>query len=590
MNRLMPILALTVFLSLNGSLFSQANTSSIVITKTDMEKAGASIPASAIGEPVSSVKLYAPRWVEATATTPAYGIVEGSIMPVDPQGWPINFRVLLPATWSLRGMQQGGGGMNGTLGVGGFGIASIITKGFAIYGSDGGHQAAGMGPATAQNKPLATGPSTGDEWALNEEAVKNLGYMQMKKTHDAALVIMERVYGKKPLYNYYVGSSQGGREALTVAQRYPLDYDGIIANVPILNYSTLMLAPVLIRIQEKPATNWITPSKIKTITSEFLRQCDALDGIADGMINNYMAARAVFNVKDGIGPKDPWKALRVANGIDPNPKDTSANAKLSDGQIKTLEFVYSPYTFKTPLANGVKSFGMWLPNTVPSDFGMIANVRYKGQEGAADNASLFRHLGILGATGFLMQDIKANALDYVEGGKWDKRRQEISSWMDAINPDLSEFYKRGGKMIITIGLMDNLASDGAQLDYYQSLIDKMGRKKLDEFARLFVVPHGSHGLSGKSYPVSGDGKPVAVRNIPGPNGDDNIDLLVSWVEKKQSPAKTLVVDEKGRIGTDINVKGYLLCSYPNYPKYVGGPVDQVSSYTSAAPDLKSLKK
>jgi len=351
-----------------------------------------------------------------------------------------------------------------------------------------------------------------------------------------------------------------------------------------------MLAPVLVRIQEKPMTNWITPSKIKTITSEFLRQCDALDGISDGIINNYMVARAIFNVKDGIGPKDPWKVLRAPNGIDPNPKDTTANAKLTDGQIKTLEFVYSPYTFKTALANGVKSFGMWLPNTTPSDFGLISGTRYKGQEGAAENASLFRHLGIAGATGFLMQDLKANSLDYVEGGRWNKRREEISVWLDATNPDLSAFYKRGGKMIITVGLMDNLASDGAQLDYYQSLIDKMGRKKIDEFARLFVVPQGGHGLSGKSYTINGEGKPVEVRNIASPNGNDNIDLLVAWVEKKQSPAKTLVVDEKGRIGTDTNVKGYLLCSYPNYPRYVNGAVDFVSSYVSAAPDLKSLKK
>ena len=150
--------------------------------------------------------------------------------------------------------------------------------------------------------------------------------------------------------------------------------------------------------------------------------------------------------------------------------------------------------------------------------------------------------------------------------------------------------KKGGKMIITIGLMDNLASDGAQLDYYQSLIDKMGRKKLDEFARLFVVPQGGHGLSGRSYATNGEGKPVQAKNIPGPNGNDNIDLLVTWVEKKQSPPKTLVIDEKGRIGTDTNVKGYLLCSYPNYPKYVSGPADLVSSYVSTAPDLKSLKK
>ncbi len=115
------------------------------------------------------------------------------------------------------------------------------------------------------------------------------------------------MYGKKPAYNYYVGTSQGGREAITVAQRYPADYDGIIANVPILNNTTLMLAPVLIRIQEKPIANWVTPAKVKAIAKEFMRQSDALDGIADGVINNYMAARAIFNIKDGIGPKDPGK-------------------------------------------------------------------------------------------------------------------------------------------------------------------------------------------------------------------------------------------------------------------------------------------
>ena len=429
----------------------------------------------------------------------------------------------------------------------------------------------------------------GDEWAMNDEAMRNLAYMQMKKTHDAAMVIIERIYGKRPAYNYYVGNSQGGREGLTVVQRYPTDYDGVISNVPIVNFSTLMLAPELIRIQEKPITNWVTPAKVKAVAAEFLRQTDALDGISDGIINNYMDARAIFNVKDGIGPKNPWAALRAPNGVDMNPSDTSANAKLTDGQIKTLEMVYSPYHFTTPLANGVKSFGMWLPNVVPSDFGMITGTRYKGQEGAAEDAPVHTHLGVVGVTGFLMRDIKTNPLDYVEGGSLNKRREEISVWLDATNPDLSAFYNRGGRVIITIGTMDNLASDGAQLDYYQSVINKMGQKKVDEFARLFVVPQGGHGLSGKSYKVNGEGKPVALKNVPTPNEIDNIDMLISWVEKKQAPAKTLVVDDKGRIGNDTNVKGYLLCSYPNYPKYVKGLADQVSSYISAAPDMKSLK-
>jgi hypothetical protein len=106
-----------------------SNIKNKLITKTDIEKAGTSIDASSIGEPVGSVKLYTPRWVEATEATPAYGVVEGSILPVDPNGWPINFRVLLPASWSRRTIQSGGGGMNGSITVR-EGRNPMINKGF----------------------------------------------------------------------------------------------------------------------------------------------------------------------------------------------------------------------------------------------------------------------------------------------------------------------------------------------------------------------------------------------------------------------------------------------------------------------------
>jgi feruloyl esterase len=111
----------------------------------------------------------------------------------------------------------------------------------------------------------------------------------------------------------------------------------------------------------------------------------------------------------------------------------------------------------------------------------------------------------------------------------------------------------------------------------------MGRKKIDQFARLFVVPQAGHGLAGKSYKVNGEGKPVDVKNIPGPDGNDNMNLLMAWVEKNQAPDKTLVIDPKGKIGAKQEGAGYLLCSYPNFPKYVGGPADQVSSFVSEAP-------
>jgi feruloyl esterase len=559
-----------------GQDFSSKN---IVITKTDIEKAGTSIPVSAIGEPVGSVKLYDPRWVEATDATPAYAIVEGSIIPVDPNGWPINFRVLLPASWSRRAMQAGGGGMNGSITVR-EGKNPMINKGFVMYGSDSGHQG-GMG---GRGTVLASGPAGAkpDDWALNEEAIRNLGYMQMKKTHDAAMVIIERIYGERPRFNYYIGGSQGGREGLMVAQRYAADYNGIISDVPIVSFSTLMLAPELIRIQEKPLANWVTPTKANAIRAEFLRQCDKLDGLSDGIINNYMASRAIFDVTDGSGPADPWADIRKPNKKNALPEDNTTSARLTNEQIKTLEFVYSPYKFPSPLANGVKSFGMWLPTTDPESFGTITPIRYKGQEGAGENAPVHSSLGVLGVTGFLMQNLSANPLDYMVGTAMNERRKQISEWLDATNPDLSAFYKHGGKIILTVGTQDFIASSGAQLDYYQSLINKMGQKKLNKFARLYVVPQAGHGLSGKSYKMNGDGETVEVKNIPSPNSNDKMDMIISWVEEGRAPAKTLVINSDGRIGVKPEGKGYILCSYPNYPRYIGGPRDQVSSYISSS--------
>lgn len=580
MKRLCFFITLALLLAEVAVTGQDSSSRNKVITRNDIERAGTSIPASDIGEPVGSVKLYPPRWIEATDATPAYAVVEGSIFPVDPNGWPINFRVLLPASWSFRALQSGGGGMNGSITVR-EGRNPMLNKGFVLYGSDSGHQSGMMG---GRGSALASGPAGAkpDDWSLNDEAIRNLGYMQMKKTHDAAMVIIERIYGERPRFNYYIGGSQGGREGLMVAQRYPEDYDGIISDVPIVNFSTLMLAPELIRIQEKPLENWVTPAKVNAIRAEFLRQCDKLDGLADGIINNYMASRAIFDITDGSGHDDPWAALRAPGNKDPDPEDKSESARLTDGQIKTLEFVYSPYKFQAPLANGVKSFGMWLPTTDPESFGTITPARYKGQEGASENAPVHSSLGVLGVTGFMMKDPSANPLDYTEGKEMIKRRKQLSEWLDATNPDLNAFYKHGGKIIITVGTQDFIASSGAQLDYYQSLVKKMGWNKLDKFARLYVVPQGGHGLSGRSYKTNGDGEPVEVKNIPAPNSSDKTDLIISWVEENKAPAKTLVIGSDGRIGVKPEGKGYILCSYPNYPKYVGGAPDQVSSYVSSS--------
>jgi feruloyl esterase len=557
-------------------------TKSITEADCTAAKLGAEIPANAIGEPVSAVIVNAPQWHAEANGTPGYCSVEGSIAPVDKNAPPIRFGVALPGFWLLRGAQLGGGGMNGTIprltGGIGRGGPTLLQQGFATYGSDSGHQMAalgmrGGGPG-APPVPAGFGAPNpaADRWALNDEAVANLGYMQLKKTHDAAMVLMQRAYGVRPRYNYFIGSSQGGRESLTVAQRYPDDYDGIAAEVPIVNFSTLMLAPELIRIQEKPVANWVPPAKVNAIRGEFMRQCDKLDGLVDGVIDNYMACRAIFDVKPGDPNRNPWAAKRCPNNVDPNPQDTSAAACLTDGQIATLKMVYSPYVFATPLANGVKSFGMWVPNTDPSGSGLIANARYRGQEGAAENAPIHGHLGVLGVTGFLMRDLTANPLDYVEGSPLNKRRVELSAILDSTNPDLSAFQKRGGKLIVVIGTNDTLASPGAQLAYYQSVLDKMGRAAVDSFTRFYVLPQTDHGLAGRNYSVDGDGKEIAVQQIP--STYNRLGLIVDWVENGKAPGKSVPVTAGER--------SLPMCSYPEYPKYSNGPPGSGSSYTCVA--------
>src|SRR5688500_3865934 len=168
------------------------------------ERLGTSIPTTSIGLPVRSVALAPPSWLDATDNVPAHCRIDGVMAPIDTAGTarPINFRVLLPAAWNRRAAQIGGGGMNGiipNLAGGAPGQPpSPFARGLATYGSDSGHQMA-FGPRRGGPPvPAAAGANTSDDWALNDEAIANLGYAQMKKTHDAAMVLIERMYGERP--------------------------------------------------------------------------------------------------------------------------------------------------------------------------------------------------------------------------------------------------------------------------------------------------------------------------------------------------------------------------------------------------------
>ena len=123
-------------------------------------------------------------------------------------------------------------------------------------------------------------------------------------------------------------------------------------------------------------------------------------------------------------------------------------------------------------------------------------------------------------------------------------------------------------MIVAMGTNDTLASPGSQLDYFQALLDKMGRAQIDSFARLFVIPQAGHGLNGNNYSLDGDGKTIPTAPIP--NSWDRVSLLINWVERGVAPkmSETVTAGERS----------LPLCSYPTYPKYNAGPVTQAASY------------
>lgn len=531
---------------------------------------GAPIEPREIGEPVSAVKLDQIQWYAATEKTPALCVIEGQLLPVDKASTarPIRFAVGLPSTWNRRSIHQGGGGMNGMVpqfapnpqrpafpGA----PPSDVSRGFAVYGSDSGH---GIQDT---------------EWALNDEAIRNFGYAQLKKTHDVAQILIRRFYSTEPQYRYFIGTSQGGREALTVAQRYPADYNGVAANVPVLALNSLMQAPAAIRRQENALTSHVPQIKGRAIAAEFMRQCDGLDGLDDGVINDYMACRAIFDVNDGKGTKSPWSSRRCPDGRDPAPEDASERACLTDGQITTLQFIFSRQPFGYTRAHGTKTFGMWAPSTevivggLPPASGnaLLNDIRYQGQEEAPGNARVFSSLGSPGLTGFLLKDLAANPLTYSESAAQVARQKQLSEWFDANDPDLRAFERQGGKMIVAIGTNDTLASPGAQLDYYASLMKRVGERQLDRFARLYVLPQRGHGLTGNSYTLTGTGKSVSATALP--SQFDRLAMLQKWVEQGTAPEKSVLVT--GAAGASG-----LMCSYPQHAHYAGGAPDQATAW------------
>src|SRR5437870_2043044 len=235
------------------------------------------IPASEIGLPSGGATITSAQMGTVPAdplksnVTRDYCKVLGAVLPVDPDAPPVNFEVNLPADWNGKAVQYGGGGANGVLITG---LAPLrdarrdtplpVARGFATWGTDSGHD----------NRKLAEPRA----FALNDEALVNMAYAAYKKTRDVGVRIARAFYDRAPAKVYFYGGSEGGREALMMAQRFPTDFDGIVSVVPVANYTggNLMRAK-LAQLQREGG--WINPAKVKLIQNAVNAACDKVDGL-----------------------------------------------------------------------------------------------------------------------------------------------------------------------------------------------------------------------------------------------------------------------------------------------------------------------
>jgi len=510
-------------------------------SKIGLPSAGATIDSATLMTP-SGLSVAERGPTPAATITPAapqYCKVLGRIAPVDPKAPAIQFEVNLPTSWNGRSVQYGGGGFNGVLITGltllpaaPYEKPSPLAQGFVTVGTDSGHQ-------NQPNQPPQV-------FALNDEALLNFAHASYKKVRDVSVDLMKRAYGRAPDKLYFMGSSEGGREGLTMAQRYPNDFDGIFSRVPVIHWTGLQHAG----LRDGFATMgeaWIRPAQVKLVHDAVLAACDAADGVADGIVSDPAGCRRRFDVA----------RLRCSGA----PNDQC----LSDAQVRAVQGLQSPLQLEVELANGLREY----PGRGPSGENLTSFGPTGGWTawwlGAAapalppqPNNGIAWFYGAGAIQYFYARDPSADLRNY-RVSNHAARVREVSALMDSTNPDLTAFAARGGKLVMLENMADYAQSPYAGIGYYESVVGKMGRSAADGFMRLYTAPGVDH---------VGTGAPANV---------DMLSALVDWVERGKAPEGLTLVEQSAKPPFTV-LRSRPLCQWPLVPRYKGGDAANAASF------------
>lgn len=444
---------------------------------------------------------------------PTFCRVAATVNPVPDSS--IRIEVWLPpsASWNGRLQSVGNGGLAGSIMYPA--LAEALSAGYATASTDTGH----------------TGTASSGEWALGHpEKVVDFGYRAVHEMTVKAKAIIDAYYGSGPRYSYWNGCSEGGNQALAEAQRFPQDYDGILAGAP-ANYMTRLQTAgnwISQAIHKDPAT-FVAAEKLPALNRAILAACDAQDGVRDGILND--------------PPSCDYDIAKLKCASNENA------ACLTDAQIVGLKKVYAG-------PRDVRSGKQLFPGHAPGSeldwatWIVGTNTPPTNMQHLIQNA-FFKYL--------VFEDPQWDWRKFDFGRDVEFAEKKVGHAVNQIAPDLSAFKKRGGKLIQYHGWYDPAIAPGNSIDYFQDVQRAMG--DTSEFFRLFMIPGMNH-----------------CRGGPGAIEFDKMAAITRWVEEGVEPEAIIATSAKRDFTRP-------LCSYPKLATYKGsGDINDAANFVcSPAP-------
>lgn len=449
------------------------------------------------------------------ATLPGFCRVAAEIKPTSDSD--IKIEVWMPASdWNGKLQSTGNGGWSGAIGYTAMGQA--LARGYATAGTNTGHD--GGSGSFALGHP---------------EKLVDFGYRAVHLMTLEAKAIISAYYGRGPSLSYWNACSTGGRQGLREAQQFPNDYDGIIAGAP-ANYMTHLEAWTLWAPAAMNATpeSAVPATKFGLIHQAVLGACDRLDGVKDGVIEDPRNCHF-----------DP-KTLLCKSG--------NASDCLTATQVQTVERIYEPATNPRTKAT------IYPPFEPGSELGWTF---FAGPNPPSVATDLFKY------ETFKDPNWDWHTFDFDKDvALADKVDNGI---LNTLDPNLEPFFTRGGKLIQYHGWADSLIAPGNSINYYESVVEKLGGvSKIDGSYRLFMVPGMGHCGGGE-----------------GATNFDMLTALEAWREHDEVPERVIATKYVGNGPASGVAMTRPLCPYPQTAQYKGsGDTNDAANFVCAVPKKK----